>query len=76
MGNCKDCKYYELQGDGKPAICTKLTIADIWQGFDRLKSDGIGYSDERWESESSVIWVGENFGCKYFEDDNTNKPNG
>lgn len=71
--NCKDCISYELQGDGKPAICTKLIVGDIWQGFDRLKIDGVGYSDEVWEKDSANLWVGENFGCKHYANSNTTK---
>ena len=65
--NCKDCKYYEKGFDGKPGICTKLVVADIWHGYEFLLIDGIGYSDEQYDNEFSILYVGENFGCIHFE---------
>jgi len=63
---CKDCKFYEKGFDGKPGVCQRLTIADIWNGFDSLESDGVGYSDANYETECSVLYVGENFGCLHW----------
>lgn len=65
--NCKTCKHYEKGDDGKPGTCNKLVVADIWNGFQNLQNDGIGYSDEQHETESSVLYVGENFGCIHHE---------
>jgi len=67
MGFCKDCKHYEKGFDGKPGICLFLKVADVWNGYDKLKEDGVGYSDETYEDETSVLFVGELFGCIKFE---------
>jgi hypothetical protein len=65
--SCKTCVHYEKGFDGKPGTCNKLIVADIWNGFDNLENDGVGYSDERYEKEVSVLYVGEYFECKHFK---------
>lgn len=65
--SCNNCTHYEKGFDGKPGICLKLVVADIWNGFDNLINDGVGYSDENYEKEVSVLYVGEDFECKHFK---------
>lgn len=68
MGNCKTCKFYEPGFDGKPGICKKLVVADTWQSYDNLLSDGVGCSDELYDDEISVLYVGEDFGCIHYNE--------
>ena len=63
---CKNCKYQEKGFDNKPSTCNKLQIADIWNGYNNLPNDGVGYSDEYYDKELSVLYVGDNFGCIHF----------
>ncbi len=63
---CKDCKNYEKGFDGKPGTC-KLTVANIWESFDELKKNGFGFSVENYETDTSVLYVGEEFGCVNFK---------
>jgi len=63
---CKNCKYQEKGYDGKPSTCNKLIIADLWEGYSTLQNDGIGYIDENYDKELSVLFVGDNFGCIHF----------
>lgn len=64
--NCKYCKYYEAGLDGKPGICT-IPLGDIWNGFQNLEEDWIGVSVENYETDSTVLYVGETFGCIKFK---------
>lgn len=65
---CKNCINYEKGFDGKPGNCL-LKVADIWNGYDNLTNAGFGYSDENYDNELSVLYVGENFGCVNFKQD-------
>ena len=63
---CKNCKGYEEGFDGKPGVCKLNQVADIWNGFDKLSLNGVGYIDENFDKELSVLFVGEDFGCINF----------
>lgn len=65
--NCANCVHKISGFDGKPSTCGRLAVADIWNGFDKLEKDGVGYSDENWEGELAVLYVGEEFGCIKFK---------
>ena len=67
MDICKNCKGYVEGLDGKPGHCSTLIVADTWNGYDSLEFNGIGYSDEQYDKECSVLYVGENFGCNRFK---------
>ena len=70
MNKCKDCLGYEAGFDGKPATCKILKVADTWNGYDNLRNDGVGYSDENYDKECSVLFVGPDFGCNKFQSTN------
>ena len=46
--------------------CTQRDTIDE-KLFDKLKDDGVGYSDEYWENDTCAFYIGENFGCIHFE---------
>lgn len=66
MGFCKDCINFEKGFDGKPGICTANKIADLWNGYGNLEDNGVGYIDENYDKEFSVLFVGDYFGCNKF----------
>ena len=70
IGNCKDCLFYEKGYDGKPGNCNYRLVADIWNGYDKLPVDWVGYSDESYSKEFSTLMVGEMFGCIHFREKN------
>lgn len=50
-------------------ICSnpKMKVANVYENYKSIKTDGIGYSDPAYSDELAELYVGEDFGCIHFE---------
>lgn len=68
---CKNCRfYYAATGsEGRWMNCNnpKMLVANAYENYENVPSDGIGYSDPSYEEELAELYVGPEFGCIHFK---------